>query len=275
MGYGKLFGVTVRDARFPLGWAVAPGRRGELRLTDAGAQASRGRLTAQANLRWGESARLEGQARFSAIDIGELLSHYTESKVVAGLATGRVDFGGQNMRSVKDVTARVDAKLAQAVPSQTPVFRQVMPFLVPGIGANVRFDSGDLRGVLGGGVFRLEQLTLIGELARVYAEGSVTVDHQRLNLNVVANTKQLGMDPAVMQMLGLALPAFGPIPLGVLNQATGYLSNRTIRLTVTGTVKAPSIQVNPAALLSESAVRFFIAQSGVPIPSAALQAPGP
>ena len=32
LGYGKLFGVTVRDARFPLGWTVAPGHRGELRL---------------------------------------------------------------------------------------------------------------------------------------------------------------------------------------------------------------------------------------------------
>jgi translocation and assembly module TamB len=232
-------------------------------------------LTAKANLSWGESARLDGQARFTAIDVGELLSHYTESRVVAGLATGRVDFGGQNMRSAKDISARVDAKLTQAVPSQMPVFRQVMPFIVPGVGANVQFDSGDLRAVLGGGVFRIEQLSLVGELARVFAEGSVTVDHQRLNLEVVANTKQLGMEPAVLQTLGLSLPLVGPIPMSVLNQATGYLSNRTIRLRVTGTIKAPAVQVNVAALLSETAVRFFIAQAGVPIPSAALQAPGP
>jgi hypothetical protein len=274
MGYGKLFGVTVRDARFPLGWAFAPGRRGELRLHDAAAQASRGRLTGQANLLWGESAQLDGQARFSAIDVGELLSQYTETRVVGGLATGRVDFGGRNMRSVRDLSARVEAKLAQATPSQMPVFRQIMPFVLPGVGANVQFSSGDLRGALGGGVFRIQQLTLVGDLARVFAEGTVTLQ-QRLDLNVVANTNQLGLDPAVLRPFGLALPAVGPIPLGLLNEASSYLSNRTISLRVTGTIRAPSIRVNPVPFLTESAVRFFIAQTGIPVPTAALQAPGP
>ena len=245
-------------------------------MTDAGAQASRGRLTAQANLTWGESARLDGQARFSAIDVGELLSHYTESRVVGGLATGRVDFGGRNMRSVKDLSARVEAKLAQAVPSQMPVFRQVMPFIVPGVGANVQFNSGELRGVLGGGVFRIEQLSLVGELARVFAEGTVTVDHQRLNLDVVANTNQLGLDPGVVADVGPVLAGVRADPArACMNQATAYLSNRTIRLRVTGTIRAPSVQVNAAALLSETAVRFFIAQTGVPMPTAAMQAPVP
>jgi hypothetical protein len=274
MGYGKLFGLTVRDAQFPIGWAFVPGRRGELRLHDAAAQASRGRLTAQADLAWGEAARLNGQARFSAIDVGELLSHYSESRVVGGLASGRIDFGGRNMHSARDLTARVEAKLAQAAPQQMPVFQQVMPMILPGIGANVQFNSGELRGALGGGVFRLEKLTLVGDLARIYAEGTVTLQ-QRLNLDVVANTNQLGIDPAALQLLGVALPAFGPIPLGTMNQAVSYLSNRTISLRVTGTIRAPSIQVNPVPFLTESAVRFFISQTGAPIPTSALQAPGP
>jgi translocation and assembly module TamB len=109
----------------------------------------------------------------------------------------------------------------------------------------------------------------------VFAEGTVTVEHQRLNLEVVANTNQLGMDPAILRTFGLTLPMVGPIPVGLLNEATGYLSNRTVRLHVGGTIRAPAIQVNPRAILTESAVRFFIAQGGVPIPSAALQAPVP
>ena len=84
-----------------------------------------------------------------------------------------------------------------------------------------------------------------------------------------------GLDPAVLRPFGLALPMVGPIPLGLLNEASAYLSNRTIRLRVTGTIKAPAIAVNPVALLSESAVRFFVAQSGMPVPTAAMQAPGP
>jgi translocation and assembly module TamB len=266
--YGKLLGVTIRDARFPLGWTVVPGRRGELRLADASAQASRGRLTARAELAWGETARLDGQAQFSAVDVGELLSHYSETKVVGGLANGRVVISGRNMRSATDLTARVDATLAQATPSQLPVFRQVMPFVLPGVGANMQFQSGDIRGALSGGVFRIERLTLTGDLARLYADGTVTLQ-QRLNLNVVANTSQLGLDPAVLQIFNLALPAVGPVPLGLLNQATNYLSNRTISLRVAGTIRAPSVQINPVPFLTESVVRYFVSQTGVPVPAAA------
>ncbi len=274
MGYGKLAGIIVRDAHFPLGWDVAPGHRGELRLHDAGAQASRGRLTGQGNLSWGEAVRLDGQILFNAVDIAELLSHYSQTKVVSGLASGRVDLGGRDMHSAADLTARVNARLAQASPGQMPVFQQIMPMILPGVGSNVQFQSGDLDGQLSRGVFRIQRLTLVGQMARIHAEGTVTLQ-QRLSLNVVANTKQLGIDPAALQLVGMTLPAVGPIPLGALNQAVSYLSNQTISLRVTGTVKAPSVQVNPIPFLTESAVRFFIAQAGVPVPSAALQAPGP
>ena len=237
LGYGKLFGISVRDAHLPLGWDIAPGHRGELRLHDAGAQASRGRLSGQANLAWGESARLDGQVLFNSVDIAELLSHYSETKVVSGLASGRVDLGGRDMHSANDLTARVNAKLAQASPGQMPVFQQVMPMILPGVGSNVQFQSGDLRGQLSRGVFRIDQLTLVGDMARIYAEGSVTLQ-KRLNLNVVANTKQLGVDPAALQLLGMTLPTVGPIPLGAMNQAVSYLSNQTISLRVTGTISA-------------------------------------
>jgi hypothetical protein len=274
MGYGKLAGITVRDLQLPIGWDFIPGRRGQLRLHDASAQASRGRLTGQAEVQWGETARLTGQVRFNGIDVGELISHYSQSQALGGLATGRIDFAGREMRSIRDLSARVEAKLAQTVPSQTPVFRQVMPMLMPGVGANTQFQSGDLRGTLGGGVFRIERLSLVGDLARIYAEGTVTLQ-QRLNLDVIANTNQLGIDPAALRLLGIALPAFGPIPLATMNQAVSYLSNRTISLRVTGTIRAPSIQVNPVPFLTDTAVRFFLAQTGVPIPTSALQAPPP
>ncbi len=263
---GKLFGLTVGDARFPLNWQFASGGAGTLRVTDASAQASRGRLTARAELIWGYETRLDGQVRFSALDVAEMLSHYTETRVASGLASGRVDFGGRNIRSASDLTARVEAKLAQTSAMQAPVLRQITPFVLPGVGANITFTSGDLRGALAGGVFRIDQLSLVGDLARLFINGTVTLQ-QRLNLDVVANTQQLGMDPLALRVLGLSLPAVGPIPLSLINQASAYLSNRTIRLRVTGTIRAPSIQVNPLPLLSEAAVRFFLAQTGVPLPS--------
>src|SRR5262249_23297690 len=139
---------------------------------------------------------------------------------------------------------------------------------------NVQFQSGNLRGALTGSVFRIERLTLVGDLVRLHVEGTVTLQ-QRLNLDIVANTNQLGLDPAVLQVLGVTLRAVGPIPLGLMNQAMAYLSNRTISLRVSGTVRSPTIQINPVPLLTESAVRFFIAQSGVPVPTTVLQTPAP
>jgi hypothetical protein len=274
--YGKLFGVTVRDARFPLGWGFTPGGAGQLRLSDASAQASRGRLTGRAELAWGGDTRLNGQARFTAVDLGEFLSHYSDTHVAGGLATGRIDFGGRGLRSARDVNARVEATLAQATAMQLPVLRQLVPFILPGPGANALFSSGDLRGTLGGGVFRLERLSLVGQYARIFAEGTVTLE-ERLNLAVVANTQQFGIDPRMLRLLNLSLPAVGPVPLAVINEASDYLSNRTIRLSVTGTIRAPSIRVNPLPALSEAAVRFFLNQTNlpIPIPLRARAMPGP
>jgi hypothetical protein len=106
----------------------------------------------------------------------------------------------------------------------------------------------------------------VGDLARVFVEGTVTLQ-QRLNLDVVANTAQMGIDPSLLQILNLSLPAIGPIPLSLINQASNTLANRTIRLRVSGTIRAPSIQINPVALLSEAAVRFFLGRTGLPIPT--------
>jgi hypothetical protein len=271
---GKLFGLNVRGVLLPFAWALNPGRGGELRLHDASADLARGRMSGQAELRWGETARLTGQIVFNGIDVGELISHYSSSQAVRGLASGRVDLGGQEMRSVKDLTARMRAELRQTFAAQAPVFRQVLPMILPGVGANMQFQSGEFRGTLGAGVLHVERLTLVGDLARIFAEGTVTLE-QRLDLNVIANTNQLGIDPAAMRLLGVTLPAVGPIPLGAVNQAVSYLANQTISLRVTGTIKTTSVRISPAPLLTQAAVRFFVNQAGVPLPSAALQTTQP
>jgi translocation and assembly module TamB len=266
VGRGKLFGVTINDARFPLSWSITRGLNGRIRLTDASAQASMGRLTAKGEFTWGGENQLNGLVQFTNIDMGELLSRYSDRQVLGGRATGRATLGGRNLRSASEITAAVEATLGQAQASQLPVFRQLTPFILPGRSSNAWFRSGELRGHLAGGVFRIERLTLVGDAASVYADGTVTLQ-ERLNLDVVANTRQLGYDPAALRLLRLSIPAVGPIPLAAINQASSYLSNRTIRLRVTGTIAAPSIQVNAARLLTESAVRFFLNQSPVPIPS--------
>ena len=118
-------------------------------------------------------------------------------------------------------------------------------------------------GRLAHGVFRIERLALANPGARVFAEGSITLKG-RVDLAVVAATGQVGPNVRGLRLLGLRIPAIGPLPLSLTMEVSDLLSNRTVRLTITGTVKTPIVQVNTAALLTETAVRFFLGQYVLP-----------
>lgn len=64
----------------------------------------------------------------------------------------------------------------------------------------------------------------------------------------------------------MTIPAAGPIPVSVLLEVSAYLSNRVIHLRVTGTTRNPQVRTEPIRLLAEEAVRFFVLQSGAPVP---------
>jgi hypothetical protein len=177
--------------------------------------------------------------------------------------TGHVQFGGDNVRSLNDLTADIRAKLHQTQAVGVPVLAQVLPFIAPGQ-SNATFQSGSLRGRLAGGVVRIGSLALQGTYLRVYARGNVTLTG-RLDLAVTAQTGQFGPEPLLLNLLRVRLPAFGPIPLSLLVEATSYLSNRVINMQVTGTVQHPVIRIEPLRLLTEEAVRFFINRAA-PLP---------
>src|SRR5439155_24355664 len=111
------------------------------------------------------------------------------------------------------------------------------------------FASGRLRARLARGLLRIQSLTLEGDAGRVWVDGTVTPPQGRLNLNVVAATRALGASPAVLRRLGVGLSLTGPTPVGLAFQARSYLASRAIYLRVTGTVRSPTIRVEPLALL--------------------------
>jgi hypothetical protein len=59
-------------------------------------------------------------------------------------------------------------------------------------------------------------------------------------------------------VLALRLPAVGPIPVGLIARVSEVLANRLVHLRLTGTLKNPQVVVEPARLLTEEAVRFFL-----------------
>jgi len=97
---------------------------------------------------------------------------------------------------------------------------------------------------------------------QIFLDGTVTLQG-RLGLNVTAYTGQRGPNPQALRLLGLQLPVRGPIPVELLLRANNYLSNRVIHLRVNGTIRNPSVSIEPLPLLAEEATRFFLTRSKV------------
>src|SRR5207249_2115338 len=148
------------------------------------------------------------------------------------------------------------ATLNQTSVRELPILRQAVPYLNPA-GLVKPFEAGDVRATLSRGVFHVQRLALANPTAQLFAEGTVTTSG-RVDLGVVAHTGSIGPDVRALRLFGLQLPPFGPLPLTLIRDVTNFLSNRTIRLTITGTVDNPIVRVNAGALLTEEAVRFFL-----------------
>ena len=77
--------------------------------------------------------RVEGGLRLidaSLASLGGLLGDV--SSYARGRVTGRVDFGGAEVRSLNDLTATVQATLSEAQALQLPILSQLSPYLLPG-----------------------------------------------------------------------------------------------------------------------------------------------
>jgi hypothetical protein len=153
-----------------------------------------------------------------------------------------------------DLQATFFATLHQAQALQMPVLRQLTPFLRPGMSA-ATFQSGEAEARLARGVVRLQRLTLQGGILQMIVEGTITLA-SRLDLEVTARSADSGVLPPVLRLL--RIPTAGAMPLSLLAEASFLLANSVVHLRVTGTVRSPSIQIEPVRLLSEDAVRFFL-----------------
>jgi translocation and assembly module TamB len=266
---GRLFGVQVGELRLPIDFSFVPGDGGRLEVRDTSGQVAMGRALARAGLSWGGVTRLEGSVRFFDAEVRALFGRSGEfgtSYFGSGRLNGRLDFGAADLRSVNDLTATLTGTLTQTQASGIPVLQQVMPFIPIVGGSSTQFQSGDVRGRLAGGVFRLQRLALNSSAADILVEGNITLEG-RLDLEVTARTGGPVLNARGLQLLGLRLPAVGPLPLTLIVDASAFLANRVIHLRVTGTVRNPVIRVEPVPLLTEEAVRFFLNRANLPIAS--------
>ncbi len=259
---GKVAGVEVSEWRLPLRFDMVPARgRAEVTVDDMSAQVAHGRVSGHGTFGFGSETSTSGNLRFSGVDMRALLRPMTSSTAVGGgQAAGRIDFSGSNVRSLDDVKADIDASFSQTQAFQMPIVSSLVPFIGRGQ-SNSTFQSGKLRGRLNGGILRVQELSLSGSTLNLFAQGNVTTAG-RLNLDVTASTGLVGAGSGVLRLLGLRVPAFGPVPLSLLVEATAYFSNTSVHLIVTGTARSPTVRVEPLSLLTDEAARFFLLRGG-------------
>lgn len=246
-------GVQLGEVRVPLNWAFVPGRGGELDVREAYAAVVGGRAIGTAQVNWNETISVKGTLRLIDLDVVSLLGRVGRGN----RANGQVRFAGRNVRSFTDLTASTTIKFrGSGSLFDLPVLRSLAPFLT-GVGSFTQARDGELRASLANGIIRIKRFTLESQSASLFTEGTVGAINGRLDLTVVAQTKNIGPPPALMLLLRY-VPIAGPIPPGVLIDINRALSNRVIRLNVGGTISRPAVRVNAAQLITENAIRFFL-----------------
>jgi hypothetical protein len=260
-----VLGIEVNEWRVPVDYWYAPNQgAGRLDVTETHAQIAQGRAQGRATLRWGGATRLEGHLRFSNANWRGLFKEFgSVGEAGSGLLTGRLDFGSDDLGTLDDLKASLDATLGRNQALELPVLRQLSPYLAPT--ASMMFQQGDLHARLSRGVISVQRLSLISPLLQVFLSGAITLQG-RLDLDVVANTGNLVLGANVLRQLGLVELPPGVLPSSLLTQASTLLSRRVIHLHVGGTVRSPHIRIDPVRLLTEEAVRFFLTRTTVPLP---------
>jgi hypothetical protein len=264
---GKVYGIDVTEWRWPVDFTYRPRQgRGQIDIRESIAQLAQGRASGEASFVFGVVSRLDGNLRFTDLDLRSLLRSVGDvGSLAAGRISGRLKFGGNEVRSFDDVTATLDAALTSTQALELPVLRLIVPYVQPGMGSTT-FQKGDLKARLANGVVRVQHLALVSDLVKLVIEGTMT-RQGRLNLEATATTGNLGgLNNATLLVLARELPAGGPIPLAVIAQVSSFIANRAVHLRIGGTLRSPSVQVEPVTLLTEEGVRLLLGRMNVYVP---------
>jgi translocation and assembly module TamB len=264
---GKVYGVDVTEWRWPVTFALNLRHgRGQVDIHDSTAQLAQGRAVGDASFVMGAASHVEGTVRFTDLDLRALVRSFGDvGSLAAGRVTGRLKFNGSQVQSLDDVHATLDAALTQTQALELPVLRVLVPYVPPGTGSTT-FKKGDLQARMSNGVIRVQHLSLASDLLKLVVEGTMT-RQGRLNLETTTTTGNLaGLNNATLLGLAREIPAAGPIPVALIAQLSTFLSGRTVHLRIGGTLRNPTVQIEPVALLTEEAIRLILGRVNVYVP---------
>jgi len=258
---GKLYGIPLTDVRMPFDWWMVPDRkRTELKLRDFTATAAGGQLTGRADANFFSDLppRMGGELTFRNVNLSQAFRE--AGQVVGNLPlSGKFEFSADQFRGSDDLTARLNAKVGESQPYSLPVFSALLPYVGFSQGSTLTVREGEVRAVLGRGLWRIEKLTLNGSSLDVYAEGTVSTGG-RLNLGVAAVARQSIPQLVLNRLIPFAVltpdsKPFGKYPIA---DAIALLSSYVVYLDVSGTIESPQVRIETLRTLTEDAARFFL-----------------
>lgn len=257
MAEAKFAGVPLSELRLPVEMTVSPDSgAGIIHIRRMAARVAGGQVRGDATLKLGADRAFQSQFQLTGVDLQTLTRLDAEStRPSSGRINGRISLAGPNPSQLQHYRGKVSLDLDDASLFSIPVFREIEKFL--GATRNGLFEDGDMVGTIANGQLIVEMLTLQGRIVQLHATGTIGFDTQ-LNLEVLINTNQIipetgqalvGLIPGLRETLGRG----GEASLRVAN----YLSNRLLKLRVTGTLKNPSVSVDSSILVADTAVSFF------------------
>lgn len=262
---GRLAGLPLNGLRLPAEIAYSPARAtGALNVRHWSARLAGGQVRGDASVRFGEDRSFHTQVQLSGIDLQTISRIETEStRPPSGRISGRIALNGPDFTRLERYRGRVDLELSDASLISIPVFREIDRFL--GAARGGLFEQGALTGAVANRAFIIDVGTLEGRLVQLHATGTIGFDTQ-LNLEVLVNTNQI--IPETGQALVERIPGLREV-LGRSDQAMArvgtYLSNKLIKLRVTGTLRNPSVSFDPSVAVAETAVGFFAGVLKLPL----------
>jgi hypothetical protein len=258
---GKVYGIPLTDVRLPIDWWIVPDRkRTEVKIRDLTATAAGGQLTGRADASFFSDLppRLSGELTFRNANLSQAFRE--AGQVVGNLPlSGKLEFAADQYRSSDDLTAKLNARLGESQPFGLPVFSAILPYIGFGQSSSQTVREGEVRAVLGGGVWRIQRLSLTGSSLDLYADGTVTTGG-RLNLGVAATSRQGPGQMAIQRIVPIAAlsPTSQPLGRAPLADAIALLSNYVVYLEVTGTIESPVVRLQTLRTLTEDATRFLL-----------------
>ena len=160
----KVYGIPVTDVRVPIDWWIIPDRsRTQVKVRDVSAMAAGGPLTGRAEVDFFSDLppKLSGELNFRNTDLSQAFRE--AGRAVGNLRlSGKFEFGADHFRTSDDLTARLDARLGESQPFGLPVFSALLPYLGFSQTSSQTIREGELKAALGGGVWRVQRLSLTG-----------------------------------------------------------------------------------------------------------------